>query len=301
MQKVIIDTDPGQDIDDLLAILFALQRPELDILGITTVTWPSHGRGRLVKRLLRYMDRLEVPVAAGSQLPIRPFSREDFARQFNLDQCMNHRGFYQPLEPRDEVTGLDAVNFIIRTVEAHPGEVALLCIGPLTNIGRVLQLRPDLAGKIEYIAMMGGDLGERREHNINFDYLASEIVLTAGIPVFMGTWSVTRQFTLTMADCAPFAKSPQPVHQALWAAIQEWHPAQNWKPGPVMYDIFPVIWAMRRDLYQVEAMPLRVETAEGELRGRTLVEPGAPVIQVTTGIKAEAVRALYLETVFGTY
>lgn len=301
MQKVIIDTDPGQDIDDLLALLFALQRPELQILGITTVTWPAHGRARLVKRLLRYLDRPDVTVAAGSQLPIRPFSEADFANQFNVNQCMNHRGFYEPLDERDESTGPDAVDFIIRTIEAHPGEVALLCIAPLTNIGRVLQARPDLAPKIAYIALMGGDLGERREHNIHFDYLASDIVLRSGVPIYMGTWSVTRQFTLTLADCAPFAKSPAAVHQALWAAIQQWHPAQNWKPGPVMYDMFPIIWAIRRDLYTVEPTPLRVETAEGDFRGRTVVEPGAPTIHVTTAINAEAVRTVYMETVFGKY
>ena len=48
MQKILIDTDPGQEIDDLLAILFALQRPELDIKASTTVTMPSNKRARLV-------------------------------------------------------------------------------------------------------------------------------------------------------------------------------------------------------------------------------------------------------------
>jgi purine nucleosidase/pyrimidine-specific ribonucleoside hydrolase len=52
MQKVLIDTDPGQDIDDILAIAFALKRPELDIKAITTVTKPSYKRARIVKRLL---------------------------------------------------------------------------------------------------------------------------------------------------------------------------------------------------------------------------------------------------------
>ena len=58
MPPILIDTDPGQDIDDLLAIHFALLRQELDIKAITTVTWPSDQRGRLIKRLLRYLEEL---------------------------------------------------------------------------------------------------------------------------------------------------------------------------------------------------------------------------------------------------
>ena len=76
MPKIIIDTDPGQDIDDLLAIFFALRRPELDIQAITTVTYPTDRRARLVKRLLRYLWRSAIPVAAGMNYPVRPFSTQ---------------------------------------------------------------------------------------------------------------------------------------------------------------------------------------------------------------------------------
>jgi inosine-uridine nucleoside N-ribohydrolase len=294
MQKVIIDTDPGQDIDDLLALLFALRRPELEILGITTVTWPATGRARLVKRLLRYLGREDIPVRAGSQLPMRPFTDADFAKQFNLGHSLNHRCFYEPLDPRDEPTGEDAVDFIISTLEAHPGEVAILGIAPFTNLGRVFQRRPDLAARVKFIALMGGDLSDRRENNVAMDCPASEILLGSGAPIYLGTWSVTRQFTLTMEDCAAtFGTSADPLHRALWTAIQQWHPAQNWKPGPVMYDLFPMLHAYRQDLYTLEPHPLRVED------GRTVITPGAPEIHLTTAIDAQAVRQVYLETVFG--
>ncbi|MFZ4695751.1 MAG: nucleoside hydrolase, partial [Verrucomicrobiia bacterium] len=93
MQKIIIDTDPGQDIDDLLALTFALRRPELDIRAITTVTQPSDKRARMVKRLLRYMDRSDIPVAAGRQFPLREVSPAKVQDPHEFLRTMNHYAF----------------------------------------------------------------------------------------------------------------------------------------------------------------------------------------------------------------
>ena len=300
MQKIIIDTDPGQDIDDLLAILFALKRPELDVRAITTVTYPSDKRARLVKRLLRDLGKTEIPVAAGMQFPLREFSEEEARSQYDLKRTMNHYAFAEPEDPRDAPDGGDAVDLIIRTIEAHPGEIGLACLAPLTNIACALRRQPDIAGKIKYIAMMGGETAlNRTEHNVAFDYIASDVVLTSGIPIFMGTWDVTRRFTLSLEDCARFNKSPLPLYQALGRAIELWHPAQSWKPGPVMYDIFSIIWSFDRSYYTTVPMPVRVETTGELTRGMTVLRGEAKNIEVTTDIRATELRDLYLKTVFG--
>ncbi len=174
-QKVLIDTDPGQDIDDLLALHFALLRPELEILAITTVTQPAEGRARLVKRLLHHLGRSDIPVAAGMQLPLRAMSAAELERQGDLATTMNHACFAEPEDPRDAPDGGDAVDLIIRTVEAHPGEVILACIAPLTNLACALRRAPGIAAKIKAIALMGGETAlNRREHNIAFDCIAAD-------------------------------------------------------------------------------------------------------------------------------
>ena len=300
MQKIIIDTDPGQDIDDLLAILFALKRPELDVRAITTVTWPTDKRARMVNRLLRYLGRTDIPVAAGMQFPLRPFSQADREWQQDLRQTMNHYAFAEPEDRLDEPCDEDAVDLILRTVEQNPGEIGLVCIAPLTNIACALRRRPAIASKIKYIALMGGETALNRiEHNIAFDYIAAEAVLTSGIPLAMGTWDVTRRFVLTTEDCARFAKSSLPLHQALGRAIELWHPAQSWKPGPVMYDMFPVVWSFDRSYYTTAPKSVRVET-RGELtRGMTVVNGDGPNCEVTTDVRAAELRELYLQTIFG--
>ena len=154
VQKLIIDTDPGEDIDDLLALLFALRRPELDIRAITTVTLPTARRVRLVKRLLRYLDRTDIPVAAGMDLPLRTLSEAELRAQSDFSRTMNHGAFAEPEDPRDAPGPLDAIDLIIRTVEAHSGEIALACIGPLTNIACALRKKPAIARKAD-VAQLG--------------------------------------------------------------------------------------------------------------------------------------------------
>lgn len=299
MAKILIDTDPGQDIDDLLAILFALRRPELQVLGITTVTTPTAGRARLVKRLLRHLGRRDIPVAAGMELPLRSVDAAELARLRDPAIAMNHACFAEPADPADDPDAVDAVELIIRTVEAHPGEVVLACIAPLTNIACALRRRPDIAGRIRAIALMGGETELNRcEHNIAFDPVAADIVFTAGIPLAMGTWSVTRRLVLDAADCARFATSARPECRALSEAIARWHPAQSWKPGPVMYDLFPMVWAFAPHLYAMQEMRVQVELNGQAARGMTLPGRGTPM-QVTTGIEAEALKRLYLDTVLG--
>lgn len=296
MTPIIIDTDPGQDIDDLLAILFALRRPELDVLAITTVTWPSDGRARLVKRLLRHLGRTGIPVAAGMQLPLRRLGEAELARLRDPAWSMNHACFAEPADPADAPED-DAVGLIIRTVMAAPAPVTMCCIAPLTNLACALGRAPEIAPRIARILLMGGETAlNRPEHNIQFDPLAAHLVCTAGIPIVMGTWDVTRRCVLTADDCARFAADPRPLHQALARAIAAWHPAQAWKPGPVMYDLFPMLHACDPSFYETAEQAVRVVT-EGEARGFTV--PGGPVkMQVTTGMRAEAVRELYLATVF---
>jgi len=297
MIPILIDTDPGQDIDDLLAIHFALLRPELDIRAITTVTWPSAGRARLVKRLLRHLGRDDIPVAAGMQAPLRPLPADEAARLRDPAVAMNHACFAEPAEPADEAGG-DAVDLILGSLRESPTPLTLCCIAPLTNVACALIREPDIVSRIGRIILMGGEIAlDRAEHNIAHDPVASAIVLGCGAPISMGTWDVTRRLVLDDADCRRFADGPLPLHRALADAIAAWHPAQSWKPGPVMYDLFPLVEAFAPGIYELREMAIEVPCA-GEHCGRTLARPGSGV-RVSTGVDLARLRGLYVSTVFG--
>jgi inosine-uridine nucleoside N-ribohydrolase len=300
MEKIIIDTDPGQDIDDLLVLWFALLRPELDIKAITTVTQPSEKRAKLVKRLLRYLDRTDIPVAAGLQFPMRKMDQDELKRQQDESITMNHYAFAEPEDPADDPVNKNAVKLIIDTVIKYPGEIILACIAPLTNIASALQQRPDIASKIKYIALMGGEVAlDQVEHNIAFDHIAASIVLNSGIPVYMGTWSVTRQFSFTMEECEVFRNHNSQLAKKMAEAIELWHPIQNWKPGPVMYDMFPILLPLDLNYYTCEQKSVEI-VSEGEEIGKTILSGNNKNIYVTTGIQPDKIKQLYLQTVLSS-
>lgn len=297
--KVIIDTDPGTDIDDLLAILFALKRDELEIVGITTATYPVTQRANLIRRLCHDTGKSGIPIAPGVEFPLRNLEPEETERLFNPSINMNHASFAGSFSSDNHIYETSAPELIHQLVEAHPGEISLLCIAPLTNIALTFRLYPDLPGKLKEIILMGGETQvNRREHNITFDHIASDIVFRSGAKIAMGTWDVTRRFVLTQEECDKFRNNTQPLYKALGKAIDEWHPAQNWKPGPVMYDLFPILWVFDKASYICEPMHVEVEMTGTLTRGMTVRTAGEPNVLVTTDIQVDYVRKMYLETVF---
>jgi Inosine-uridine nucleoside N-ribohydrolase len=294
---LIIDTDPGQDIDDLLALWFALKRPELNVRAITTVTYPTEPRARIAKRLLRLLGRTDVAVGAGMQLPMRPFSDAEMAFQKDLAKSMNHACFADPPDdPRDAPDTPDVPALIAATAGRCPDGATIACLGPYTNIAATLLRYPDIKPRIKQIFVMGGEFDlPRTEHNVDWDSAAADILLRSGIPLAFGPWSVTRQFTLPMADCAVFGASPAPAAKEIFAAINIWHPAQSWKPGPVMYDIFPILHALAPGkYYEMETRKIAIIPP-----GMTQSDSDGVEVSAARAIDAEAARRIFFETVLG--
>jgi inosine-uridine nucleoside N-ribohydrolase len=298
-QKILIDTDAGDDVDDVLAIAFALLRPELDIRAITTVSPGGRRRARLLRRLLHLAQREDIPVAPGMELPLRPLDDGELARLTQGAYVLNHAPATPGQEGTEDTQDTDdAVSLIIRTVQQHPGEVALVTIGPLTNIACALRRRPEIAGQIRWIACMGGEVHlPQPEHNLKWDANASSIVLSAGVPLFLGTWSVTRRFALLPEDCDLIKRHDTPLCRMLSECIDLWWPHKGGKPGPVMYDLAPLLWSFDRSYYPTEPMSVGIETRSEMAAGMTLRRPGPPNAHVSVDIRAEEIKALYLSTI----
>src|SRR5215469_15845022 len=115
-EKVIIDTDIGDDIDDAFAVALALRSPELEILGITTTFGNTELRAKLLDRLLGEVGRSDIPVAVG--VPTQPKTN------FTQSRYAANGKFGKLSHP-------DAVTFILEQIRQHPGDVTLIAIGPL--------------------------------------------------------------------------------------------------------------------------------------------------------------------------
>src|SRR5262249_34564732 len=141
--KILLDCDPGHD--DAIALLLALASPEVDLVGVTTV----HGNQTLEKttvnalKLLEFVGRTDVPVAAGAGRPTR---REPFV----ADYAHGASGMDGPSlpDPTTKPLAQHAVDFIAETVLASEEPITLVPTGPLTNIGLFLALHPDAAERV---------------------------------------------------------------------------------------------------------------------------------------------------------
>src|ERR1700730_10695007 len=84
-ERIIIDTDIGDAIDDPFAIALALRSPELDILGISTDYGDTAGRAKILDRLLGEAGRQNMPVAVGDATAFFP-TNDSYASGYFLDQ-----------------------------------------------------------------------------------------------------------------------------------------------------------------------------------------------------------------------
>ena len=197
MTKVLLDTDIGTDVDDAVALAYLLAHPDCELLGITTVTGEPEKRASLVSVLCQAAGR-DIPIYPGADHPIQGEQRQPIAQQAAALARWPHETSF----PMNQ-----AVDFLADTIRSQPGQVTLLTIGPLTNIGMLFSAHPDVAGLLAGFVMMGGNFDEsgpevgRIEWNVAGDPLASEIVYKAAVRVHRSLGlNVTQQVMMSADD-----------------------------------------------------------------------------------------------------
>ena len=272
---VLLDCDPGHD--DALAITLALARPELDVLGITTVAGNVGLREttRNTLRLLALLGRTDVPVASGAAAPLlRPLEiADDVHGESGLD------GADLP-EPRSELRPEGALAFLRSTLEAAPGPVTLIPTGPLTNIAQLLLAAPALAPKIAHICLMGGAMREGNwtpaaEFNIWVDPEAARIVFRSGLPITMVGLDVTHTALFLDTDIARLDALGTPVANVFADLLRFYgrfhHERYGWDGSPI-HDAVAVAHVAQPGLVATQPYRVDVETTGEITRGRTVVD-----------------------------
>lgn len=144
--KLLLDTDIGSDIDDAVCLAYLLANPECELLGITTVSGQAEQRARLASALCQAAGR-SVPIYPGREEPLLGVQRQPQAPQAAALSRWPHAADF----PRGE-----AVEFLRRTIRAHPGEVTLLAIGPLTNVAALFAADAEIPALLKAVVSMCG-------------------------------------------------------------------------------------------------------------------------------------------------
>lgn len=281
---VIYDTDIGTDIDDAYALVQILHSPELELLGVTTVSGDTVARARLAAKLLHVAGRPEIPVHAG-----RPGPTQEMA------QCGWARGFSSPA-----LNEAGAVEFLRTHVGARPGQVTIIAVGELTNVAALLAADPAIAPKIKAIALMGGAFRRgyaagsqpEPEWNIRSNVAAARIVLASGVPLLIAPLDTTADLHFTPAMRVQLFTRGTPLTNALAALNSLWRHTNSWKGvDPVFYDSFAVALVASPSLAPLT--PLHVEVTEAGLTREVTGRPANAQVALTAD--RDAVMSYCLE------
>lgn len=176
--KLIIDTDIADDIDDAVAISFALGSPEFEILGVTTVFGDVDTRTRVARKLLREWGHPEIPVIKGCERPLG-FAYPEGA---GPEVCSQKEAVAEDDQPLDESTS--APDFISRAVRRCPNQVYVLTLGAKTNVAAALSSDPSLAMQIPAVISLAGKLPPNESKpswNVRYDPLSAQVIARSGV------------------------------------------------------------------------------------------------------------------------
>jgi purine nucleosidase len=285
-EKVIIDTDIGDDIDDAFALALALRSPELEILGVTTTFGNTELRAKLADRFLGEVGRPEIPVMAGAPTHA--------SNVFTQRRYAEGGRFSKPLPG-------DAVDFLLAQIRRYPGEITLIGIGPLMNVGAAIDKDPATFRKLKRIVIMGGsirrgygDVGygtpspPQPEWNIVNDISSAQKLFASGVPLYVMPLDST-QLKLDEVKRAFLFRQGTALTDALTILYHQWG-----QPTPTLFDVMAVAYALNPQLCPTEAMHIRVDE-----KGMTLGEPGTPNAQVCLESSSDRFFRFFLDRVAG--
>ncbi|GCE82667.1 nucleoside hydrolase [Komagataeibacter diospyri] len=277
VQKIIIDTDPGQD--DAIAIMMALASPDLKVLGLSTVAGnvPVSQTATNACKILELAERPDIPVHAGCATPLRrtPITAEHVHGRTGMD------GPDLPQPTRPPQAG-HAVDFLIDTIRAHPaGSITVVTLGPMTNLAVALIKAPDIAPRIRQVVSMGGAYSEcgnitpNAEFNIFADPDAADIVLRRQIPLTLVPLDITHQFLISPSRLASLRALPGRCAQAAVSMLgfsERFDLEKYGWDGAPLHDPCTIGWLLAPDLFAGRMVNVSVEVDSPLMQGATAVD-----------------------------
>ncbi|XP_020548649.1 probable uridine nucleosidase 2 isoform X2 [Sesamum indicum] len=275
LKKIIIDTDPG--VDDAMAIFLALQSPEVEVIGLTTIYGNVYTTlaTRNALHLLEIAGRTDIPVAEGSHLTITKGTKLRIADFVHGTDGLGNQNFPPP---KGKAIEQSAVDFLIQQTSLYPGKVTVVALGPLTNIALAIQADPAFIKNVGQIVLLGGafsvngNVNPAAEANIFGDPDAADIVFTSGADILAIGINITHQVILTDADRDKLAESSGKFAQYLCKILDVYfsyhHDAYSTK-GVYLHDPTTILAAVDPSLITYVEGVVRVQTV-GITRGLTL-------------------------------
>ena len=305
-QKIIIDTDPGQD--DAIGILLALGSPkELDLLGIVTVAGnvPLELTSQNALMLCELANKTETKVFAGCSGPlVRPLvTAEHVHGKTGLD------GAELP-PPTISLQKQHGVDWTVETLlEAEDNSITICCFAPLTNVAMAMIKAPGILPKINKIVMMGGGYFEggnitpTSEFNIFVDPHAANTVLGCGRPLVMLPLDVTHKALMQRKWLEDLKALGTPVGDAAYGMMsfyERFDLEKYGSSGGPLHDPTVIAYLLQPELFEGKFVNVEIEISSELTMGMTVVDwwdvtDRKPNVTYINQINAEGFFSLILE------
>jgi inosine-uridine nucleoside N-ribohydrolase len=307
--KIILDTDPG--IDDAMAIFFAFQAPEIEVLGLTTVfgNVPATMAAKNGLSLVELANK-NIPVCLGAAMPhVGPEST--YAHFVHGDDGfgnINHPA------PKGEIDPRTSAEFIVEMARKYPGEITIVAVGPLSNLALALKLEPQLPSLVKAVNIMGGaafvpgNVTPVAEANIWNDAYAAEIVFGASWPINMFGLDVTYDLPFPPNFTATLREQNDALGGFVERAARfytEFYSQGKDEPQCFFHDAFPLAYLIDPSLFEMTEGHLRVGT-DPLHQGQTSFAPVGtttsehwlkmPLIRVATKVDHPRLTRCFIET-----
>lgn len=266
-EKVIFDTDIGDDIDDAFALALALSTPKLRVIGVTTAWGDTDLRARLVARFLSETGHSDIPVAAGPKTHANStFTQAQWAEAW----------------PEPAKGWPDAVDFIREAARRDPGQITLISVSPFSNVAALIDKDPAAFRQLKKVVIMGGsirrgygDLGYRPnkgpepEYNILMDIPGAKKLFASGVPLYVMPLDSTQLKLDEVLRPILFSRGLR-MTDALALLYAQWT-ASTQNPTPTLFDAMAVASAIDPGLCPTQPMNIVVDD-----KGYTRVGDGKP-------------------------
>jgi purine nucleosidase len=306
VKRILFDTDPG--IDDALAILLALASPELKVEGVSAV----HGNCSVGQATTNALSVLElagakhVPVARGFELPLVQPSL--LAPETHGDSGL---GYARLPDPAMQPVAQHSVEFLINKIMSTPGEMTLVCIGPLTNVAVAIRKEPGIIKAVKEVIIMGGAIRHEgnssplAEFNVHVDPHAAHMVYHSGMPMTLVPLDVTYHCALTRQDVARLQGIKSPIPRFVADSTRfymEYHDEYQQIDGCIINDPLALALTFAPELCDYEEHYVDVDLSGGVSLGKTFADfyklTKQPAnMKVALGVRARDFIELFLERV----
>ncbi|MBR5342041.1 MAG: ribosylpyrimidine nucleosidase [Erysipelotrichaceae bacterium] len=271
--KMILDCDTGHD--DAIALMLAAKHPEIQLLGVTVVA----GNQTLDKTLPNTLNvcqhlGLDVKVYGGMD---RPMVRDRIV----ADDVHGASGLDGPVfeERTKEAEKEHAVSYLIRTLMESDGDITLVPVGPLSNIGMAMRLEPRIINKIKRIVLMGGAVGignvtPGAEFNVFADPEAAHVVFSSGLPIVMMGLDLTNQTIATMEIIERMEGIGNKAGKLFGDIMRFTFESQkvNGLSGGPVHDVTAVMYLVHPEFFETRDMFVEVDLSKGPSYGRTVAD-----------------------------